>query len=375
MYETLKIEKGMYKMKKKLAVIVIAIIAIMSFLIGHIISYANNGSIYVNITETNLNGIGYGIGDPENGGAGRYIWVLRTYNSENASDLSATQRNLYCIKAEYGEAWNPVNNGTIVEYNLSYDLQDDREKLINLLRNSSSEANEMVLELLNPQGEAYRELLWILDNAYIAGETDKDEFLAKFGIVKDEYGYYNENTHAGYDYILTDDDIKAVQSAAIWHFTNYAVDGDATYNQEGKSEWLTITEDGQTYENLSEITRFESEEGANRNEQAALLYDYLVQQATANADIYNESNNYKLQGSVSVNTSGLTQNSDGEYILLANQIDSNFIIGPIKIDENTNEIKNIKKDIKYYAFVIIALMIILQPKVIEFISTIFSVSK
>lgn len=46
-----------------------------------------------------------------------------------------------------------------------------------------------------------------------------------------------------------------------------------------------------------------------------------------------------------------------------------------KIDENTNEIKNIKKDIKYYAFVIIALMIILQPKVIEFISTIFSVSK
>ena len=46
-----------------------------------------------------------------------------------------------------------------------------------------------------------------------------------------------------------------------------------------------------------------------------------------------------------------------------------------KIDENTNEIKNIKKDIKYYAFVIIALMIILQPKVIEFISTMFSVSK
>lgn len=46
-----------------------------------------------------------------------------------------------------------------------------------------------------------------------------------------------------------------------------------------------------------------------------------------------------------------------------------------KIDENTNEIKNIKKDIKYYSFVIIALMIILQPKVIEFISTIFSVSK
>ena len=323
-------------MKKKLAVIIIAIIAIMSFLIGHIISYANNGSIYVNITETNLNGVGYGIGNPKNGGAGRYIWTLRTYNSNSISDLSATQRNLYCIKAEYGEAWNPVNNGTIVEYNLSYDLQEDREKLMQLLENGNAEANDIVLELLNPQGEAYRELLWILDNAYIAGETDKDEFLSRFGVVKDEYGYYNENTNAPYDYILTDDDIKAVQSAAIWHFTNYAVDGNTTYNQEGKSEWLTITEDGQTYENLSEITKFESEEGANRNEQASLLYDYLVQQAIANAHIYNEDNNYKLEGSVSVNTSGLTQNSEGEYILLANKVDSNFIIGPIKIDKNTD---------------------------------------
>ena len=336
MYETLKVEKGMYKMKKKLTLIIIAIIAIISFLIGHIVSYANNGSIYVNITETNLNGIGYGIGNPKNGGAGRYIWTLRTYNSNNISDLSATQRNLYCIKAEYGEAWNPVNNGTIVEYNLSYDLQDDREKLENLLGNVNNEANNMLLELLDTQGEAYRELLWILDNAYIAEETDKDEFLSRFGVVKDEYGYYNENTNAPYDYILTDDDIKAVQSAAIWHFTNYAVDGNTTYNQEGKSEWLTITEDGQTYENLSEITRFESEEGANRNEQAALLYDYLVQQATANAHIYNEDNNYKLQGSVSVNTSGLTQNTEGEYILLTNKVDSNFIIGPIKIDKNTD---------------------------------------
>ena len=322
-------------MRKKLTIVIIAIIAIMLFLIGHIISYANNGSIYVNITETNLNGVGYGIGDPNNGGVGRYIWVLRTYNSNDISDLSATQRNLYCIKAEYGDAWNPVNNGTIVEYNLSYDLQDDREKLIKLLEGGSAEANDVLLELLNPQGEAYREILWILDNAYIAGETDKDEFLAKFGVVKDEYGYYNENTNAPYDFILTDDDIKAVQSAAIWHFTNYAVDGNTMYNQEGKSDWITITEDGETYENLADITKFESEEGANRNEQASLLYDYLVQQATANAHLYNEENGYKLQGSVSVDTSGLTQNADGEYILPADQIDSHFIIGPIKIDKNT----------------------------------------
>ena len=50
-----------------------------------------------------------------------------------------------------------------------------------------------------------------------------------------------------------------------------------------------------------------------------------------------------------------------------------------KIDKQVNELimekKKKKKDIKYYAFVIIALMIILQPKVIDFISNVFSVSK
>lgn len=46
-----------------------------------------------------------------------------------------------------------------------------------------------------------------------------------------------------------------------------------------------------------------------------------------------------------------------------------------KINELVMENKSIKKDIKYYAFAIIALMIILQPKVIDFISNVFSVSK
>ena len=120
-------------MKKKIGIVIIAIVAIISFLLSYIISYANNGSIYVNITETDLNNIGYGIGDPKNGGAGKYIWTLRSYDSNNIDDLSKKQRNLYCIKAGYGDAWNPVNNGTIVEYNLSYDFQGDREKLLTLL--------------------------------------------------------------------------------------------------------------------------------------------------------------------------------------------------------------------------------------------------
>ncbi len=324
-------------MKKKIGIVIIAIVAIISFLLSYIISYANNGSIYVNITETDLNNIGYGIGDPKNGGAGKYIWTLRSYDSNNIDDLSKKQRNLYCIKAGYGDAWNPVNNGTIVEYNLSYDFQGDRENLLTLLENGTGAANELVLDLLYTQDAYYRELLWIFDNMYIENETNKDDFLAKIGIKKDDEGYYNENTNKGYDFILTDADIKAVQAAAIWHFTNYKLDGENAYNQEGKSEWLTITEDGANYNNLSELTKFVSTEGEDRNEQATLLYDYLVQQATANADKYTEENEYKIQStSANVNTTGLTQDTNGIYNIQSNRTGANYIVGPIVIDGDAN---------------------------------------
>ena len=54
-------------MKNKKIGIIIAIIAIISFLLSYIITYAaNTETIYVNLTKTDLNGIGYGIGNPTN---------------------------------------------------------------------------------------------------------------------------------------------------------------------------------------------------------------------------------------------------------------------------------------------------------------------
>ena len=68
---------------KKIGIIILITIAIVAFLLGHIISYANDETIYVNLTATDLNGIGYGIGNPKNAGEGNYLWYLRTYNSNN----------------------------------------------------------------------------------------------------------------------------------------------------------------------------------------------------------------------------------------------------------------------------------------------------
>ena len=54
-------------MKKKIS-IVISIIIVLSFFIGYIVSWANNESIFVNITEVLPSGMGYGIGNPKNAG-------------------------------------------------------------------------------------------------------------------------------------------------------------------------------------------------------------------------------------------------------------------------------------------------------------------
>ena len=92
-------------MKKKKVYVMIAVMAIVAFLLSYIISYANTSeTIYVNLTKLDTNGVGYGIGDPTNGtnnegqpASNAYIWNITTYDSATATTAIRTQRNLYCI--------------------------------------------------------------------------------------------------------------------------------------------------------------------------------------------------------------------------------------------------------------------------------------
>ena len=136
-------------MKNKKIALIISIISVIAFLLSYIISYANTDqTIYVNLTELNSDGIGYGIGNPKNSSAGNYIWNLATYNSNNTNDKSTVQRNLYCVKANYGDTWN-ANQNSIVAYNLSYDLQNDRKTVLEkLVDNNGTDADDVVKRLL-----------------------------------------------------------------------------------------------------------------------------------------------------------------------------------------------------------------------------------
>ena len=80
-------------MKKKIGII-IAIVAIIAFLLSYIISYANTGeTLHVNLTRLDTTGIGYGIGNAEqSSGNNAVIWNITTHDANGA--VSATQRNL-----------------------------------------------------------------------------------------------------------------------------------------------------------------------------------------------------------------------------------------------------------------------------------------
>ena len=349
-------------MKRKKVCVIIAVMAIVAFLLSYIISYANTSeTIYVNLTKLDTNGVGYGIGNPENGtnesgqpASSAYIWNITTYDSATSTTASATQRNLYCIKANYGDSWN-TNKDTIVAYNLSYDLQADRQTLLSKIVDNGKDVDDIIKTLLSETGY-YRELLWILDNSYIEGQTDKIEFLSNIGIIYDsELGAYVYEPIDGYDYssyvsgnsvmfgynedhLMTDADIKAVQRAVIWYYTNYLQDttNDAVFNNKNSSaDWLTITTDGSTYQQLVNYNSTTGE-GSERFEQAQILYNYLIDAAANNASQYTSDNNYTITSGATVNTTGLTQNSNGKYRLSTTRVGSNYVVGPIVIDRNSS---------------------------------------
>ena len=350
-------------MKRKKVCVIIAVMAIVAFLLSYIISYANTSeTIYVNLTKLDTNGVGYGIGNPttanEEGqpASNAYIWNITTYDSATSTTASNTQRNLYCIKANYGDSWN-TNKDTIVAYNLSYDLQADRQTLLSKIVDNGKDIDDIIKTLLSESGY-YRELLWILDNSYIEGQTDKIEFLSNIGINYDSSeGAYYYDPIDGYDYsalvssngyteanLITDADIKAVQRAVIWYYTNYLADTtqDAVFNQKFKTDWLTITTDGTTYQQLADYNKFASTEiGPLREEQALVLYNYLIDAAANNASQYTSDNNYTITSGATVNTTGLTQNSNGKYRLSTTRVGSNYVVGPIVINRNGSSIYGI----------------------------------
>ncbi len=329
-------------MKKKIMIIG-ATLLVVALIIFTIVSYAANQVLYVGLNAAYPNGDGYGIKDPTTGGVA--LWNLRNYDSTNRANESAEQRTLYCLKGLYGESWED-DSSVIVEYNLSYDLDSERETLLQLLRNNSSSAeNDVVIELLDDVNGVYKELLWVIENSYIPGKSDKEQLLEQIGIKYDSdiQMYVYEPTN-GYDYsdkvsgwgeyntTLTDTDIRAVQQAAMWYIVNYKIDGEEKFNNKDALDWLYLTQDdGQSFTPLIEYDRWGGGTGRERYEQANILYNYLIDSAEKNASTYKNGGYSKP---VELDLSGINKDNDGNYE--ANRKGTNYLIGPIKLTKNND---------------------------------------
>ena len=222
--------------------------------------------------------IGYSIGTGDNvEGQTRKratIWNIMQYQN-NSTGAVGTSGNFYCIRegAGFTNADNNGANTAIAEYTDSFDFTNK----------STINSIELIKTMSD---DDYYSLLALSDLLYLEGIDNKEEYLAKneIGIRKE---YYDSET------VLTDSDIKAVQQAAIWYFTNHDTDEFETiFNKLEKDIWLYYTTT--TTSALSSLEDYDWAptlqgrlgSGIDRNTQANILYRYLINTAKNNAANY-----------------------------------------------------------------------------------------
>ncbi len=299
--------------------------------------------------------LGYSINKPGEDGAAQ-IWNIVKYQSAEASEY--TDANIYCVKAGVGftSASRQHDGNKKASYDRYYDMKTERTNIAQQNTVLSELVSKTITES-NLQYSRYNALLALLDRLYLPGESTENE--RKELIYKvlqktktdETYNSKLENMAGAFDlppeverdlgtflesgsptqyslteYALTEDDINAVQQAAIWYFTNHGEES-GKYDKTDNNSWLYYSQDGvdSNYNNLSNYKPKglgDVDVGPVRNYQAEVLYKYLIQEAKTNASSYAESSS-ALGSPIKVNKKTLTAQTDG----------SNYIVGPLNIEQ------------------------------------------
>ena len=308
-------------MKQK-GILFLAVVTIVMFfmsIIAPVSVYATTATtpLYLGITELRKNdtpNFGYAIGDPNTNGVtgnAAKLWNIIEYTGagEDAQEKANGSKNIYCVKAGVGFS----DTHKRATYNVFFDMKTEREQI-----KAQNETLRSIVDGKVDVGDGttvskYDALLALADMLYLIDDKNdnsvKVEYLKNAGIMEENYNY-----------LLTRDDIAAVQQAAIWYFTNYGEENNK-YDKTGNTGWLNYTTDGIKYTSLGDYNLGE-DEGKQRQEQAEILYNYLIRTAKANANNY--SNSTTSTGSpVKVTTKTLNYEESGE----------NYIVGPIKMEK------------------------------------------
>ena len=319
------------KLKRICTSLVIAILSIVLMTgLSTVLAATASTPLYLGRIELRTNSdpnMAYSIREP--GNDGHIIWNLVKYDSSTSN--SYTSKNIYCINPNIGLGSdendvankNPNDSAT---YDTYYNMKTQSDTIKGL---SSITDKEITLED-NTKISSYNAILALGDMLYLPGDgnsTERQKEKENLLKVVKELAKTDSNASSYVErmeiYPLTDDDINAVQQAAIWYFTNY---GDTKYDRtnENENSWLSYkTEEMTSYTSLSGYNGG-TQEGAVRNAQANVLYKYLIDTAKEKAKNYLSSSS-STGAPAKVNTTALNYEESN----------SNYIIGPINISENS----------------------------------------
>ena len=329
-------------MKSKVRTIGIAMLCVLMFgiLIPNLVmADTATTPLHLGITELrtmNTPNLGYAIGDPNTNGVtgmAAKIWNIVKYSTESSND--PTETNFFCVKAGVGFS----DTHKKAKYDIFYDMKTQRKEI--------AAQNEVLKSIVEGNIDAgsgktvgkYDSLLALSDLLYLAvGGTQEDKIalLNAAGITNEEFG----------DVMLTEDEIDAVEQAAIWYFTNYGEENNK-YDKTSNTGWLNYTKDGSLYTSLGDYNPTGVEpgrsEGRIRQEQAERLYNYLIATAKQNANNYSSSRT--LGEPVTFDTKTLNYTVSG----------NDYILGPIHITEKNKNpytidfiVKNAGVEVKDY---------------------------
>lgn len=277
--------------KKKITLTIMSIvIAILIMIIPNIAKASTTLTtpLYFGINEfrngTTPDKMGYAIFNPYANGAtedsivGTKIWQIVKYDSKTSNNMITG--NYYCVRA--GVGFSDINKRA--EYTITYDLKTEKDKI--------EKSGNTVLNKIVTNGQ-YNNLLALADLVYLKGVSTDSEKTALLNAA----GIYAED----YDNLITNSDIEAVQQAAFWYYTNHDDSlFDKLYNQfgEDKTSWLfyrteEMAQQDSPYTSLGDYdlhfdstTQKQVGAGKDRQEQAVLLYNYLITKANENAAGY-----------------------------------------------------------------------------------------
>lgn len=363
---------------KKILLSLTTVMVFVVFILGQSVVYASK-------SETQWMGIqalmsddpkfGYAINDPTLNNGGVKIWNLVVYPNGESDNTYTNNHNIYCLKEGQGFTNDNGLNQPKQQYDYWYNMRIDRNEIKNSTYNDTVKGfMNKTLTIGDKQINQYNAVLAVLDMLYLPatkdstdaekkeleiekkkiiyniiqiaknnGDNNTENIAKAFEIPEDVDTYYDfimdyltEQSCTQYDlteYALTDEEIVAVQQAALWYFTNYGEErkGNANfYDNTTNNGWFYYTTDGNNYQNMTNY-RLENEipntgtVGEVKSYQAEILYNYIIETAKANASKYAE-NSSSISAPATVMEGDLTSKTSKD--------NNNYIVGPIKITEN-----------------------------------------